>query len=65
MGFLLAILTGTVFWAGLYLFLTGRPIHRLLKQFPMVWLISTLVGLGIAGWAWKIFVHLRGIDGWR
>jgi hypothetical protein len=22
------------------------------------------VGAGIAAWAWKIFIHLRGMDGW-
>src|SRR5438874_12668882 len=30
MGFVLALLTGTVFWAGLYIAITGRPIQRLL-----------------------------------
>ena len=64
MGFVAAMGTGTVFWAGLYIALTGRPIQRLLKQLPGVWLVAAAAGLGIAAWAWKIFIHLRGIDGW-
>ena len=65
MGFVLAIITGTCFWAGVYITLTGRPIHRLLKQIPMVWLICGLMGFGIAAWGWKIFIHLRLLDGWH
>jgi len=65
MGFVLAILTGTVFWAGIYIALTGRPIHRLLRQLPMVGLVCLFMGLGIAAWGWKIYIHLHGIDGWR
>ena len=65
MGFVLAIMTGTVFWAALYIALTGRPIQRLLRQLNGAWLIAALMGFGIAAWGWKIFIHLRGIDGWH
>ncbi len=65
MGFLLAIITGGVFWAGLYIAVTGRPIHRLLRQLPMVVLIAAFMGLGIAAWGWKIYIHVHGIDGWK
>lgn len=65
MGFVLALITGTCFWAGIYIAVTGRPIQRLLQQVPMVMLVCALVGLGIAAWGWKIFIHLRGMDGWR
>jgi hypothetical protein len=65
MGFVLALLTGGVFWASLYIAVTARPIHRLLQQLPQVILIVSLMGFGIAAWGWKIFIHLRGMDGWR
>lgn len=64
MGFLLAIITGTVFWAALYIASTGRPIQRLLRQLNGAWLVAALMGFGIGAWAWKIFIHLRGMDGW-
>ena len=65
MGFILAVMTATVFWAALYVTLTGKPIHRLLRQVPMVSLLMVLAGLAIAAWGWKIFIYVRGIDGWR
>ena len=65
MGFVLALLTGAVFWAAVYIAVTGRAIHRLLGQLPTVYLVSALMGFAIAAWAWKIFIHLRGIDGWH
>lgn len=64
MGFVLALLTGALFWAGLYIALTARPIHRLLRQLPMVWLIGAFMAMGIAGWGWKILIHLNRMDGW-
>jgi hypothetical protein len=64
MGFLLALITGAFFWASLYVAVTGKPIHRLLRQVPMPVLILTMMSLAIAAWGWKIFIHLRGIDGW-
>ena len=65
MGFVLALLSGTIFWAGLYIALTARPIHRLIHQLPMVWLVGAFMAFGIAAWGWKIFIHVHGIDGWR
>jgi hypothetical protein len=64
MGFVLALLTGIAFWGGLYIALTARPIQRQLQRLPMVWLIGAFMAIGIAAWGWKIFIHLRGIDGW-
>ena len=64
MGFVLAVASGAIFWAGVYIALTGRPIHRLVSQLPGVWVVTGAVGFGIAAWAWKIFIHLRGMDGW-
>ena len=65
MGFLLAIACGGMFWAGLYVALTASPLHRLLQQLPALYTVPAIMGFGIAAWAWKIFIHLRGLDGWR
>ena len=64
MGFVLAMASGGLFWSGLYMFLTGGPLHRLLQQVPAVPLILGVMGFAIASWGWKIFIHLRGMDGW-
>jgi hypothetical protein len=65
MGWVLAVACGGMFWAGLYIALTASPLHRLLTQVPALWAVPALMGLGIAAWGWKIFIHLRGLDGWR
>jgi hypothetical protein len=64
-GLMLAILTTMLFWASLYIAVTGRAAHRLLQVIhPQVYLFA-LFGVGIVGWIWKIFIHVRGIDGWN
>jgi hypothetical protein len=65
MGAVLALLTGAAFWAGLYIVLTGRPAHRLLRLVPSGYYLVPLFTWAIVAWTWKIFIHLRGIDGWR
>ena len=64
MGFAVALFAGTIFWAGVYIAITGRPIQRLSRQLPMVWVVSVSMGFAIAAWGWKIFIHLKGMDGW-
>ena len=64
MGFVLALLAGLTVWAGAYVAVTGRPAYRLLRALPGVAVVLTLFGLAIAAWAWKILIHVRGIDGW-
>jgi hypothetical protein len=64
-GFVLALICGAVFWAALYMFITGRPIHRLTSQLPGFKAMPIVLGFFIAAWAWKIFIHLTRIDGWR
>jgi hypothetical protein len=64
MGFVLAIGTCTVFWAAIYIAITGRPIQRLLRQVPMATLVIALMSIGVLGWGWKILIYLRGMDGW-
>jgi hypothetical protein len=65
MGALLGILTIIAFWAGLYIAVTGRPIHRLISLGPSRYYVPLFASLAIIAWAWKIFIHLHGIDGWR
>jgi len=65
MGFVLALACGGVFWAGVYMALTASPLHRLVRQVPAVPAIMTILGFAIAAWAWKMFIHLKGIGGWQ
>lgn len=64
MGTVLAILTGFTFWIAIYLAITGRSAHRLLRFIPARYYLMPLLAMGLIAWAWKIFIHLRGIDGW-
>jgi hypothetical protein len=64
MGMLAALAAACCVWIGAYVAFTGRPVHRLLLQLPArAWLIG-LLSFGIAAWGWKIFIHLKGLDGW-
>lgn len=65
MGALLAVLTAGAFWAGLYVALTGRPIHRLIRFLPGRYYVALLLSWALLAWAWKILIHLSGIDGWH
>jgi hypothetical protein len=65
MGFVLALLTGALFWATLYMAITGSPLQRLLRQLPAHYLVVAMIGFAIAAWGWKIFIYLHGIDGWH
>ena len=56
MGFVLALACGGLFWAGLYIALTGSPLHRLLQQLPALYTVPAIMTFGIAAWAW---LHLR------
>lgn len=64
MGTLLAAATTAAVPLGLFVAITGRPVHR--KLAPLV-RIRTLVVAGVLAalsWGWKMIIHLRGIDGW-
>jgi Protein of unknown function (DUF2752) len=63
MGFVLAALTCGTVWGALYVACTGRPIYRLLWVIPSRYYMLPLISWGLAAWAWKIFIHVRGIDG--
>lgn len=64
MGAVLAFLSGAGVWAGLYIALTGRPLHRMFRLLPSRYIVVAFVGCAIAAWGWKIFIHLSGHDGW-
>jgi hypothetical protein len=63
MGTVLAILTCAAVWIGIYMAATGRPVYRLLWLVPSRYYVLPLFSWGIVAWAWKIFIHVRGIDG--
>jgi hypothetical protein len=65
MGAALALLACACVWVGFYIALTGRPAHRLLQVLPGRYYYGPLLALALAAWAWKIFIHLKGLDGWR
>lgn len=65
MGTIMALLTVMAVWTGGYVAFTGRPLHRLLFAVPLRYTVVPLILWGIVAWAWKIFIHMGGIDGWR
>ncbi len=65
MGTVLAVTAAAAVWAGGYVAATGRPLHRLLGVVPDRLWLAPLLTLAVLGWAWKMFIHLRGMDGWR
>jgi hypothetical protein len=65
MGAVLALLAAASVWAGLYICITGRPAHRLLRLVPARYTLFPLLLLGVLAWGWKILIHLNGIDGWK
>ena len=65
MGAVLAILTTLSFWAALYIAVTGKPIARLMRTIPSRYYLPPLLAWALVAWGWKIFIHLKGIDGWR
>lgn len=65
MGCVLAALTAMTVWAAGYVAITGRPVHRVLAVIPEKMILFPLLTLAIAGWGWKIYIHLHGVDGWK
>jgi hypothetical protein len=65
MGALIALAVIATFWVGLYTTFTGRAVYRLLLLGPTRYYVPLVVALVILAWAWKIFIHLHGIDGWH
>jgi hypothetical protein len=65
MGALLAALACCCVWGGFYVSATGRPVYRLLSLVPGRYYTVPLLTIAVVAWAWKIFIHVKGIDGWR
>jgi hypothetical protein len=65
MGALLGLATIATFWVALYVAATGRAVYRLLSLGPSRYYVPAIAALAVLAWAWKIFIHLRGIDGWQ
>lgn len=64
MGFVLAVLAVAAFWTGLYVALSGWGVYRLLRFVPPRYYGVPLTAWAILAWAWKIYIHLHGLDGW-
>ena len=64
MGPVLAALAVCSFWGGLYASATGRAVYRLLGAIAGRYYFVPLMTIALAAWAWKIFIHLSGKDGW-
>jgi len=65
MGMLLAAACAAWFWIALYTAITGRPVYRLIRYVPGRYWIMPVLGLAVLAWLWKMFIHVRGLDGWR
>ncbi len=65
MGMVLAALAGVCVWGAGYVAVTGKPVYRIFAVFPEKVYLYPLLAMGILGWAWKMFIHLHHIDGWR
>ena len=65
MGFVLAVACAITFWVALYTGISGRPIARLVRLIPPRYYVAPLMAWAVIAWGWKIWIHLRGIDGWR
>ena len=48
----------------LYIGLTGKPFARLMRTIPTRYYVAPLLTFAVLAWGWKIFIHLRGMDGW-
>lgn len=64
LGMLLALTTAAGVWVGLYIALTARPVHRLLRFLPTRYYLLPLLTLALLAWIWKILIHVKGWDGW-
>ena len=64
-GLALATILTMTFWLALYMAVSAKPVWRLIASIPARLWLPAMMALAVLGWAWKIFIHLRGIDGWR
>ena len=65
MGMVLAFLSAGAVWAGAYIAISGRPLHRLMTLLPAGKLLIWILVFFVLAWGWKIWIHYQGLDGWR
>jgi hypothetical protein len=65
MATVLAFAAAVTFWAGLYIGLSGKSPARLVRMIPSRYYVAPLLAWALMAWGWKIWIHLRGIDGWK
>lgn len=65
MGALLAAATTAALPVGLFIAVTGRPVHRRLAPLLRPRTVVTLGVLAVLSWGWKVLIHLKGLDGWN
>jgi hypothetical protein len=54
MGSLLAWATAVTVWAGFYIAISGRPVHRLLRLVPSRYYLLPLLTFALLAWGWKV-----------
>ena len=64
MGTVLAFAAALTFWAALYIGLSGKSPARLVRMIPSRYYVAPLLAWALCAWGWKIWIHLRGVDGW-
>jgi len=65
MGMVLAVLAGLSVWGAGYVAVTGKPVHRVFSIVPEKMYLYPLLAMGVLGWAWKMYIYLHHIDGWK
>jgi Protein of unknown function (DUF2752) len=58
-GTVFAVLTMMAVWVGTYMAVTGRPSARMIDRVPVTRGLFVLLGIALAGWAYKIVSVLR------
>ena len=58
LGMILGVAAIILFWAALYISITGNPVHHLLRLIDWRRWLVPLLGFGILAWAWKIAIYL-------
>jgi len=64
-GFVLALIVTIVFWVSLYAAISAKAVTALLDRLSAKYTWGTILILAMGAWAWKIFIHVRKIDGWQ
>jgi hypothetical protein len=65
MGTVLAAMCALTFWITLYMAMSGKSMARLVRGIPSRYYLTPFLAFWVIAWGWKIFIHLKGIDGWR